>query len=127
MYEIQFTKQAIKDGEQVKRAGLKSKADEIFRTLQKNPYEESQGFEYLKYDLSGSCSRRINRQNRVVYEVFPNTEYLKLNFRMCGILWMVRYSKRVDTKNAIICSVRQVLSFVFLRKPNERTKPPVRR
>jgi len=77
MYKIEFTRQAMKDGAQVKSSGLKTKADEILRTVQKNPYEESQGFEHLKYDLSGSCSRRINRQNRIVYEVLPNNEGLK--------------------------------------------------
>jgi len=77
MYSLQLTKQAQKDAMQVERAGLKAKTVEIIKTVRKNPYEESQGFEMLKYDLSGSYSRRINRQNRFVYEVLPNTEGLK--------------------------------------------------
>ena len=61
----------------VERAGLKPKAAEIIKTIRNNPYEESQDFEMLKYDLKGSYSRCITRQHRFVYEVLPNTEGLK--------------------------------------------------
>ncbi|MCL2772483.1 MAG: Txe/YoeB family addiction module toxin [Oscillospiraceae bacterium] len=77
MYDIQFTKQAQKDAVNVERAGLKPKAAEIIRTIRSNPYEESQDFEMLKYELKGTCSRRIIRQHRFVYEVLQNTEGLK--------------------------------------------------
>lgn len=74
MYDIRYTKQAKKDAVKVERAGLKPKAAEIIQTIRNNPYEESQGFETLIGDLKGSCSRRINRQHRFVYEVLPNVE-----------------------------------------------------
>jgi len=77
MYDIRFTKQAQKDAENVERAGFKSKAVEIINTVRQNPYEESHSFEFLKGNLKGLCSRRINRQHRFVYEVLPNTENLK--------------------------------------------------
>jgi Txe/YoeB family toxin of toxin-antitoxin system len=77
MYNIQLTKQAQKDAVKVEHAGLKGKVIEIIRTVKKNPFEESQGFEFLTRDLKGSCSRRINLQNRFVYQVLPNTEELK--------------------------------------------------
>jgi toxin YoeB len=77
MYSILFTKQAVKDANQVERAGLKAKAAVIIKTVRRNPFEESQGFEALKYDLSGTYSRRINRQHRFHYEVLPNTEKLE--------------------------------------------------
>ena len=77
MYEIRFTKQAQKDAVNVERAGLKPKASEIISTVRNNPYEETQGFEKLKYDLEGAYSRRITRQHRFVYEVLPGDEDLK--------------------------------------------------
>jgi Txe/YoeB family toxin of toxin-antitoxin system len=77
MYDIQLTRQAEKDATLIASGGLKEKVAVIIRTVRNNPYEESQGFELLKHDLKGACSRRINRQHRFVYEVLPNTEDLK--------------------------------------------------
>lgn len=77
MYDIKVTKQAEKDAVKVEHSGLKPKVKEIIDTVKKDPFEESQGFEHLTRDLKGSCSRRINRQHRFVYEVLPNTEGLK--------------------------------------------------
>lgn len=74
MYDVRFTKQAKKDAVNVKRTGLKPKADEIISTVRKDPFEDSQNFEPLKGDLKGAYSRRLNRQHRFVYEVLPNTE-----------------------------------------------------
>jgi Txe/YoeB family toxin of toxin-antitoxin system len=74
MYDIIFTKQAQKDAVKAERAGLKSKAVEIIAVIKKDPYEETQFFEYLKGNLKGAYSRRLNRQHRFVYEVLPNDE-----------------------------------------------------
>jgi len=84
MYDVRFTKQAQKDSVNVERAGLKPKAIEIIKLVRKNPYEESQSFEYLKGNLKGSCSRRLNRQHRFVYEVLPNTENAKTKTASCS-------------------------------------------
>jgi Txe/YoeB family toxin of toxin-antitoxin system len=77
MYKIVLTKQAAKDSVKVERSGLKPKAAAIISTVRKDPFEETQFFERLKGDLLGSCSRRLNRQHRFVYEVLPNTEGFK--------------------------------------------------
>jgi Uncharacterized protein conserved in bacteria len=77
MYNIQLTKQAQKVALKVECAGLKPKAAEIIKTIRNNPYEESQDFAFLKYDLKGAYSRRITRQPRFVHEVLPNTKGLK--------------------------------------------------
>ena len=77
MYDVRLTKQAQKDAVKVERAGLKPKAIEIRNTIRNNPFEASQSFEKLKGDLQGSCSRRLNRQHRFVYQVLPNTEGAK--------------------------------------------------
>ena len=77
MYNIWLTKQAQKDAVKIERAGLKPKVARIITTVRQSPYEESQDFELLKYDLKGSCSRRITRQHRFLYEVLSNTEGLR--------------------------------------------------
>ena len=77
MYDVRLTKQAEKDAVKVERGGLKPKVVEIITTVRADPYEDSQGFEILKYDLKGACSRRITRQHRFVYEVLPNADGLK--------------------------------------------------
>jgi Txe/YoeB family toxin of toxin-antitoxin system len=77
MYKIIRSKQAKKDAETCARAGFKEQLDKIRDTLKYNPYEFSQGFERLTGNLKGYCSRQINRGNRVLYEVFANTEGLK--------------------------------------------------
>jgi Txe/YoeB family toxin of toxin-antitoxin system len=77
MYDIRLTRQARKDAAKAEHAGLKPKVAEIIRTVRNNPYEDSQEFEKLKGDLKGSCSRRITRQHRFVYEVLPNDENAK--------------------------------------------------
>lgn len=74
MFDIRLTKQAEKDAVKVERTGLKPKAAEIIAVIRKDPFEDSQGFERLKGGLKGSCSRRLNRQHRFVYEVLPNTD-----------------------------------------------------
>ena len=45
--------------------------------MRKDPFEVSQSFEKLKGDLQGLYSRRLNRQHRFVYQVFPNTDGVK--------------------------------------------------
>lgn len=47
----------------------------------------SPAFEYLKGDLKGLVSRRINKQHRLVYEVFEDDKIIKV-YRM---LWWTHY------------------------------------
>ena len=56
---------------------MKPKAIEIRNTIRNDPFEASQSFEKLKGDLQGSCSRRLNRQHRFVYQVLPNAKGAK--------------------------------------------------
>ncbi|MCL1994604.1 MAG: Txe/YoeB family addiction module toxin [Defluviitaleaceae bacterium] len=77
MYKIVFTKQAIKDVENLKRAGLYNKAKELVSVLITDPFQPTQSYESLKGDKKGSHSRRINKQHRLVYEILPNVEKLK--------------------------------------------------
>ena len=68
-YDIYFSKQANKDKKLLKQAGLQKKAEEIIEIIKNNPYDNSNNFERLKYDLNKFYSRRISYQHRLVYEI----------------------------------------------------------
>ena len=69
MWEIRFTKNAEKDKEKLKRAGLTQKAKKLLNLIAEDPYRFPPSFEKLIGDLQGYCSRRINLQHRLVYRV----------------------------------------------------------
>ena len=69
MWEIRFTKNAEKDKEKLKRAGLVEKAKKLLNLIADNPYQTPPSYEKLNGDLEGYCSRRINIQHRLVYKV----------------------------------------------------------
>jgi toxin YoeB len=77
MYDVELTDDADDDYKKFKSTNLMSKIAKILKTVERTPYEESQGFERLKHDLSGMCSRHINQKHRFVYVVLPNTENRK--------------------------------------------------
>jgi len=77
MYRVEWSNVAAKDYEYLKKAGLVSKAAEILITLENNPFESTQKFKRLTGDLKGAYSRRISKNDRVVYKVLPNTENLR--------------------------------------------------
>lgn len=68
-YDIYFSKQANKDKKLIGNAGLQKKVEEILEIIEKDPYDTSNNFERLKYDLNNFYSRRISYQHRLVYEV----------------------------------------------------------
>jgi Txe/YoeB family toxin of toxin-antitoxin system len=74
MYKVRQSNRAKQDCVRAERAGFKPQLAKILGTLEKNPYEPSQGFEKLKGDLKDMYSRRINYHNRVVYDIAPNAE-----------------------------------------------------
>jgi len=76
MYKLIWAKKTEKDGTYINSAGLSDKVDEISETVERDPFEPSQHFERLKYNLKGTCSRKISKQQRFLYKVLPNTENL---------------------------------------------------
>ncbi|MBU1218837.1 Txe/YoeB family addiction module toxin [Myxococcota bacterium] len=78
MWKIVFTKQALKDAEKIKQSGLKSKVVELLAILSENPLKSPPLFEKLTGDLTGSFSRRINIQHRLVYQVLDDIETVKV-------------------------------------------------
>ena len=77
MYKVVSTRQAVKDSDKLKKAGLSGKAKRFTRIVRDNPYQNPPPYEKLTGDLDGYYSRRINRQHRFVYDVLPNTNNLK--------------------------------------------------
>ncbi len=78
MYHIKYTKQAVKDIENIKRAGLSDKVRHLVAVVAENPFQNPPPYEKLIGDLDGLYSRRINIQHRFVYEVFPEENTIKV-------------------------------------------------
>ena len=70
MYRVVFTKQALKDLEDLKKSGISNKAKMLVDVIKENLYQTPPGFEKLVGNLDGILSRRINIQHRLVYQVY---------------------------------------------------------
>ena len=77
-WTLVFTKQAQKDAKKLKASGLKPKAERLLEILELNPYQNPPPFEKLVGDLAGACSRRINIQHRLVYQVLEDVKTVKI-------------------------------------------------
>jgi Txe/YoeB family toxin of toxin-antitoxin system len=77
-WTLVFTKQAQKDAKKLKASGLKPKAERLLEILELNPYQNPPPFEKLVGDLAGACSRRINIQHRLVYQVLEDVKKVKI-------------------------------------------------
>jgi Txe/YoeB family toxin of toxin-antitoxin system len=73
-YRLNFSKQAKKDAELLERAGLDKKAKDLLSVIKRNPFEPP--YEKLTRELKGCYSRRINKQHRIVYEVYDTTAHI---------------------------------------------------
>lgn len=78
MYKIVYTKQAQKDAKRLTQSNLKNNAEKILEILKENPFKEYPPYEKLLGDLSGSFSRRINIQHRIVYQVYEKEKIVKV-------------------------------------------------
>ena len=77
-WELVYTNQARRDAKKLARSGLKPQAERLLELLAKNPYETHPPYEKLVGDLEGACSRRINIQHRLVYQVLPDIKTVKI-------------------------------------------------
>ena len=77
-WRLVYTKLARKDAKRLAAAGLKSKAKPLLELLEENPYKTPPPFEKLVGDLAGSCSRRINIEQRLVYRVYEDEHVVKV-------------------------------------------------
>lgn len=78
MWKLYFTKQAQKDARKLASAGLKPKAQELLEILASNPFQNPPPYEKLVGDLDGAYSRRINIQQRLVYQVLKEQRAVKV-------------------------------------------------
>jgi Txe/YoeB family toxin of toxin-antitoxin system len=77
-WQLIFTKQAQKDAKKLSTSGLKPKAQELLAVLAANPYQNPPPYEKLVGDFSGTYSRRINIQHRLVYQVLEDQKLVKV-------------------------------------------------
>ena len=71
-WKLVYTSQAQKDARKLASAGLKPKAQALLELLESDPFQKPPPFEKLVGDLVGACSRRINIQHRLVYQVLES-------------------------------------------------------
>ena len=76
--QIYFTKQAQKDAKKISAAGLRPKAETLIDILRKNPFRSPPSYEKLLGDLTGTYSRRINIQHRLIYQVLEKAKAVKV-------------------------------------------------
>ena len=70
--------QAQKDAKKIQASGLKDKTLKLIKLISEDPLQYPPEFEYLKGDMKGLISRRINKQHRLVYEVLEPESLIKV-------------------------------------------------
>lgn len=77
-WRLVFTSQARKDAKRIARSGLRPQVEGLLSLLKEDPYRTPPPFERLVGDLAGACSRRINIQHRMVYQVLDDIKTVKI-------------------------------------------------
>lgn len=77
-WRVVYTAQAQKDARKLARSGLRPRAEKLLALLARDPFETPPPFEKLRGDLAGACSRRINIQHRLVYQVLEKERVVKV-------------------------------------------------
>ena len=79
-WTVLFTRQAQKDARKLASASpaLKQKAQALLDLLAADPYQQPPPYEALVGDLRGYCSRRINIEHRLVYQVLEDLRLVKV-------------------------------------------------
>lgn len=89
MYKIVFTKQALKDLNNLKKSGISAKAKALVDIIRENPYQIPPRYEKLVGNLEGIISRRINIQHRLVYQVYEEA-FVEDGIEYKGIIKIIR-------------------------------------
>lgn len=95
MYKIVFTKQALKDLENLKKTGISLKAKMLIDVIRENPYQNPPRYEKLVGNLDGVLSRRINIQHRLVYQVYEE-RLVENDVKYEGIIKVIRMWTHYD-------------------------------
>lgn len=77
-WQVVYTTQAQRDAKKLARSGLKPQAQKLLDILAHDPYQAPPPYEKLVGDLAGACSRRINIQHRLVYQVLDDIKTVKV-------------------------------------------------
>ena len=77
-WRVVYTKQAKRDAKKLARSGLKPQAQRLLDILSNDPYQTPPRYEKLVGDLAGTCSRRINIQHRLVYQILDDIKTVKV-------------------------------------------------
>lgn len=79
-WRVLFTKQAQEDARKLASASpaFKQKAQVLLDLLAEDPYAQPPPYEALVGELRGACSRRINIQHRLVYQVLEEERIVKV-------------------------------------------------
>lgn len=77
-WRLVFTKQAKKDAKKLAGSGLRPKAQQLLDILREDPRQSPPPYEMLVGDLKGTCSRRINIQHRLVYQILDEEKTVKV-------------------------------------------------
>lgn len=77
-WQLLYTRQAQKDSLKLAAAGLKAKAQGLLDLLAEDPFQRPPPYEKLVGDLAGAYSRRINIQQRLVYEVHDEARIVRV-------------------------------------------------
>jgi Txe/YoeB family toxin of toxin-antitoxin system len=77
-WRLVFTRQARKDAKKITQTGLKPQTNRLLDLLREDPYRNPPPYEKLVGDLSGVCSRRINIQHRLIYQILDDIKTVKV-------------------------------------------------
>ncbi len=77
-WKLVYTNQAKKDAKKLSHSGLKPQAVKLLNLIESDPYQNPPPYEKLLGDLHGACSRRINIQHRLVYQILDDIKTVKV-------------------------------------------------
>ena len=78
IWNLVYSKYALKDAKKITIAGLKDKTQALLDILEVDPLQNSPPYEKLVGDLKGAHFRRINIQHRLVYEIFRKEKTVRV-------------------------------------------------
>ena len=78
MWEIVYSKQAVKDSKKVIESKLENRVKKLISVLENDPFQTPPPYEKLIGDLSGAYSRRITIHHRLVYQVFLEEKVVRI-------------------------------------------------
>lgn len=78
MWKLKYTNDAKKDLESLRSStrSTKKKISDLLEIIKKDPYNSS--CKRLTGDLRGSLSLKINRRDRLVYQILPEEKVVKV-------------------------------------------------